>query len=202
MLFDPFACLVFIFVFNWCHLLFCFCLCVRVFQSILQMIAIIYYQQPSTIGIISILMSLLSVAIKALMFSQALVFSVFIFNWLSLVIDFFGIFCMLSWVFYNPDSNGDITTIGYIWIYQALIMWGICCLWFLVGVGPDVLTKQSRATWKKIGWSPNKKICAMSIKVIGYCFVFVGGCAVALLGLTIGLFSPFAFVCPFISLPF
>ena len=61
------------------------------------MIAIIYYQKPSTIGIISILMSLLSVAIKALMFSQAIVFSVFVFNWLSLVCDFFGVFAVVSW---------------------------------------------------------------------------------------------------------
>ena len=158
------------------------------------MIAIIYYQEPSTIGIISILLSLLSVATKALMFSQAVVFSVFIFNWLSLVIDFFGIFCMLSWVFYNPDNSGIITQWGYIWIYQVFAMWALCCLWCFATIGPEILTEQWNDTFRKEDITKGHKICEVIMKFFCSACFFIGCCGLALLGITIGLFSPFAFV--------
>ena len=157
------------------------------------MIAIIYYQEPTIIGIISILLSLLSVATKALMFSKSIVLSVFIFNWLSLVIDFFGIFCMLSWVFYNPDNNGIVTEWGYIWIYQAIGFWALCCLYSLLAIGPDIVTVQWDDT-KNVA-SIGYRICDMVVKIMGDTILYIGGCLLALFAITIGLFSPFALVC-------
>ena len=66
-------------------------------QSIIQLIAIVYYQDTQIINIISICISLLSVATKTMVFSVAIDFKVFIFNWLSLVCDFFGIFAIICW---------------------------------------------------------------------------------------------------------
>ena len=31
-------------------------------------------------------------------------------------------------VFYNPENPGEISLLGEIWIYKAVIMWGLCCL--------------------------------------------------------------------------
>ena len=66
-------------------------------QSIIQLIAIVYYQDTEYINVISIIISLISVSTKTLVFSVAIDFRVFIFNWLSLVCDFFGVFAIVSW---------------------------------------------------------------------------------------------------------
>ena len=66
-------------------------------QSIIQLIAIVYYQDTQIINIVSICISLLSVATKTMVFSMAIDFRVFIFNWLSLFCDFFGIFAIVAW---------------------------------------------------------------------------------------------------------
>ena len=91
------------------------------------MIAIIYYQKITRIGVISIVLSLLSVSSKSLLFSTATTMNIFIFNWLSIVTDFVGIFCILSFVFYNDNDNSNsiITEWGYIWIYQSVAVWSI-----------------------------------------------------------------------------
>ena len=70
-------------------------------QSIIQLIAIVYYQDTEYINIISICISLISVATKTLVFSVAIDFRVFFFNWLSLVCDFFGVFAIVSWYVLN-----------------------------------------------------------------------------------------------------
>ena len=66
-------------------------------QSIIQLIAIVYFQDTQLINVISICISLLSVATKTMVFSIAIDFRVFIYNWLSLVCDFFGVFAIVSW---------------------------------------------------------------------------------------------------------
>ena len=66
-------------------------------QSIIQLIAIVYYQDTQLINIASICISLLSVATKTMVFSVAIDFRAFIFNWLSLVCDFFGVFAVVVW---------------------------------------------------------------------------------------------------------
>ena len=66
-------------------------------QSIIQLIAIVYYQDTELINVISICISLLSVATKTMVFSVAIDYRVFFFNWLSLMCDFFAIFAIVSW---------------------------------------------------------------------------------------------------------
>ena len=117
------------------------------------MIAIVYFDETELINIISILISLLSVATKSLVFSQAVEFSAFIFNWLSLVTDFFGIFCILSWVFYNPTDPQTISNLGMIWIYQSAIIWVCICSWTSITLAPGKMSddmweiRQKRDKW-------------------------------------------------------
>ena len=120
------------------------------------MIAIVYYDETELINIISILISLLSVAAKSLIFSKAIIFSVFIFNWLSIVTDFFGIFCSLSWVFYNPNDSQTLTKMGTFWINQSVTVWAAICVWTVVTLAiPKVASdlfddRQKHASTQKI----------------------------------------------------
>lgn len=113
------------------------------------MIAVLHYQKLTLMGAISIMVSILSVSIKSLMFSSGIAFDVFIFNWLSFVTDFVGIFCSVTFVFYdynynyNTNDNTTMTDWGYIWIYQSVGIWAVVCLCVGVYVLPGVLT---------IGW--------------------------------------------------
>lgn len=66
-------------------------------QSIIQMIAIVYYQERETIYVISICVSLLNVAINTMVFHISIDFKVFIYNWLSFVCDYFGLFAIICW---------------------------------------------------------------------------------------------------------
>eukprot|EP01084_Bolivina_argentea_P054864 100593_1 len=116
-------------------------------QSILQMIAIVMYREANIIAIISILISMFSVATKSLVFNIAIDYTTFIFNWLSMVTDFFGVFFAISWVFYHPTdasvdgelSSNNFTLIGYIWICKLLfivipfVYWtGVSMLFFFI----------------------------------------------------------------------
>eukprot|EP01083_Nonionella_stella_P163472 538142_1 len=101
-------------------------------QSIIQMTAIVYYQEAHAVAIISILISMLSVSSKSLIFSRSIDPLTFIWNWLCCVCDFFGIFFTIAWVFYNPHNDGTLSStddtifggfslIGQIWIFKMLI---------------------------------------------------------------------------------
>merc|ERR1719295_1794171 len=76
-------------------------------QAILQMIAIVTYNEANYISIASILLSMLSMASKSFIFSIAFATNMkqLFFNWLCAVTDFFGIFVMVSWVFYQPEND-------------------------------------------------------------------------------------------------
>eukprot|EP01083_Nonionella_stella_P193652 714971_1 len=73
-------------------------------QAILQMVAIVYFQEANLIAIISILLSMLSVSTKAFVFSIATALNLkqLFFNWCCAVTDFFGVFFAVTWVFYTP----------------------------------------------------------------------------------------------------
>jgi len=76
-------------------------------QAILQMAAIVIYKEPNTIAIISIFISLLSVASKSLVFMMGVSNSIkeLFFYWLCAVTDFFGMFFVVCWVFYEPQDE-------------------------------------------------------------------------------------------------
>ena len=71
------------------------------------MVAIVVYKEANIVSIISILISLLSVASKSFIFSVAFALTLkqLFFNWLSAISDFFGLFCVVSWIFYQPEDE-------------------------------------------------------------------------------------------------
>ena len=65
-------------------------------QSILQMIAILYYQEATTLSICSIILSMTSVASKGIILSYSMSWHSFVFNSVCFAADIFGIFASLS----------------------------------------------------------------------------------------------------------
>ena len=95
-------------------------------QSLLQIIAIVYYQEANYVSIISILISMFSVMTKSLILSQGVEKYTFIWTWLCVVTDFFGIFFTLTWIFYSNDAIeseyfGYFNIFGIIWWYKFAI---------------------------------------------------------------------------------
>ena len=95
-------------------------------QAILQMAAIVIYKEANIIAIISILISMLSVASKSFVFSiaTAMTMKQLFFNWLAGIADFFGIFFVVSWVFYEPNDiqlKPAFDVIQDVWLYRLYI---------------------------------------------------------------------------------
>ena len=87
------------------------------------MAAIVIYEEANIIAIISILISMLSVASKSFVFSiaTALTLKQLFFNWLSGITDFFGLFFVVAWVFYTPKDEylqDAFITIQNVWLYR------------------------------------------------------------------------------------
>eukprot|EP01084_Bolivina_argentea_P202464 345925_1 len=112
--------------------------------------AIVYYEEANYVSIASILLSMISVMAKSLVFSKGLEIKTFTFTWFCVVVDFFGIFFTLSWVFYSNDTLlvgdfiGYFTFIGEIWFYKILVsvvpciicmilFWSLYYVWIILG---------------------------------------------------------------------
>ena len=167
-------------------------------QSIIQLVAIVYYQDTEILNIVSICISLTSVATKTLVFSVGIDFRVFIFNWLSLVCDFFGIFVIVSWVFYNPNNPGEITFLGQIWIRKAVMVWGLGCV--LIGA-PMCVIAFGNIISDNLGHSHRVRVrthgmCCLIIKSFGYflmwVIIWILGSTFAIVLCEVLFFSPFA----------
>jgi len=101
-------------------------------QSILQMVAILYYQEATPLSICSIILSMTSVASKGIIMSYSMNWHSFVFNCLCFAADIFGIFASLSWVFYKNDSDTDSgfvndETFAQIWFYQLVLLFCALC---------------------------------------------------------------------------
>ncbi len=92
-------------------------------QSILQLIALVYYQDSSfsvddpfaVINIVSILISITSISSKSLIASaNALNIKFVLYNWLLFCTDFFGVFFIVSWIGYKPITESVVGQF-YIW---------------------------------------------------------------------------------------
>eukprot|EP01084_Bolivina_argentea_P001351 2498_1 len=102
-------------------------------QSILQLIAIVYYNDTYNsftgyVSIVSILLSMLSVTTKSFILSVAtsINWKSALFNWLCFITDFFGIFFVVSIAFYVPSNDYNIDTksfqvIQLVWISKIII---------------------------------------------------------------------------------
>jgi len=101
-------------------------------QSILQMVAILYYQEATPLSICSIILSMTSVASKGIIMSYSMNWHSFVFNCLCFAADIFGIFASLSWVFYKSVSDTDSGFVNddafaQIWFYQLVLLFCALC---------------------------------------------------------------------------
>ena len=110
------------------------------------MAAIVIYEEANIIAIISILISMLSVASKSFVFSiaSALTMRQLFLNWLSGITDFFGLFFVVSWVFYKPNDEylQDAFAVIYnVWLYRIYIctlpLVGFSSIFVYVGISYD-----------------------------------------------------------------
>eukprot|EP01084_Bolivina_argentea_P089359 161248_1 len=137
-------------------------------QSLLQIIAIVYYKEANYISIISIFLSMFSVMTKSLVFSQGIDMKTYIWTWLCIVIDFFGIFFSLTFVFYTNDTVlypqffGYFSIVGQIWFYKVIISVSPCVVigaslfsayWLPVIMKDIWRSNNSEAIHQKVGWT-------------------------------------------------
>eukprot|EP01084_Bolivina_argentea_P255195 429150_1 len=102
-------------------------LCESFPEAILQIVAIIYYQHTNYIYVISLLLSIFSVILKSLIFSRGTEKYTLIWTWLCVITDYFGVFFIITWLFYHHDyiQQGflgyfDIIFVD-IWFYKCAI---------------------------------------------------------------------------------
>ena len=101
-------------------------------QSILQMIAIVVFEEygyTNYIAICSILISMFSVSSKSFVFAAGTALDKFtlMFNWLCVILDFFGLFFMISWIF------SDNTLIFNVFVWQFIVCIVPLAIWCMLG---------------------------------------------------------------------
>ena len=104
------------------------------------MIAIVYYKDANLLSVISIIISMFSVASKSFVFSVAgaMDTKTLLLNWISAVSDFFGIFFVVSWVFYNTDdidNNNNSDSFSFNFIGTFWFIKYVSCVLPIVFVG-------------------------------------------------------------------
>jgi hypothetical protein len=113
-------------------------------QCVLQTVAIIIYGEASALNILSILISIIVVASKGYLVSYSIDRTTFIFNYLCIVADCFGLIASFTWLFAGSSSDGirifDGTADGptMVWGWLCLLGMGLSCvggfflLWFTI----------------------------------------------------------------------
>eukprot|EP01083_Nonionella_stella_P126339 382370_1 len=94
-------------------------------QSILQLIAIVYYNDTHNyVSILSILLSMISVSTKSFILSVKVSYNwkSAVFNWIACLIDFIAIFCIVSLIFYVPSTEDNpFAMLQQIWLISTCI---------------------------------------------------------------------------------
>lgn len=103
-------------------------------QSILQLTAIVVYNEANIVSIISILISMLSVSSKSFVLSIQFSMNIktLFFNWFCACTDFIGIFFAVSWVFYDSQYQ-VISIMAYFW--QIKVLCSVVPLVFGISIG-------------------------------------------------------------------
>ena len=160
------------------------------------MIAIVYYNETEIVNVISILISLLSVSTKSMVFSYAIEIKVFLFNWLSIVTDFFGIFMLISWIFYNPNNPGQFTWYGQMWLYKSAVVNGL----LITFIGGALAFMFMGGCWKneisdtrKQRWNLCQTLGVQFALFLSTLLLYICGSALALLLLEVACLCPIAF---------
>jgi len=100
-------------------------------QSILQIVALLYYKKVTALSLYSIISSITSIAIRGVIFSHSLSIETYIFNCACFALDIFNIFSCFSWAFWETDINfpwednfwqftQPVDIYGQIWFNQLL----------------------------------------------------------------------------------
>ncbi|ETO10019.1 hypothetical protein RFI_27358 [Reticulomyxa filosa] len=171
-------------------------------QCLIQMSAIVYTSRVNWVTLLSIFLSLISFATKSVVFSQSVTVSIFIFNWLSMICDFLGIFVVVAWVFFKPDNSsvthtfvGDFSVMGQAWFLKVLIFsiplifyCGIPLSGVLVGEFYSEIALEKRKTMPCY-----KKFPLFCFYFVIAIIIFICGSTVTLFVIEIPFFSGIAF---------
>ena len=135
------------------------------------MVAIVIYKEANIVAIISILLSMLSVASKSFVFSiaTALTMKQLFFNWLSGISDFFGIFFAVSWAFYEPNDKTlqpAFNIIQAVWFYRLY-----CCTLPLIALSSILGHISAMYEW----WPGGQKKCAILLLFVLITIVWACG---------------------------
>lgn len=94
----------------------------------IQLVAMMYFEKIDIISIISILLSLISVCVKSIVVAYSFDLKTFLLQWNAMVVDYIGIYFVVSWMFFVPQSFEDkndgsiiFPLIGLIYFYHILI---------------------------------------------------------------------------------
>lgn len=173
-------------------------------QSILQLVAMVYFQEPSYIAVGSIVLSMTSIMSKSLVISQGLDWKSYLWTWLCVITDFFSIFFVVSWLFLSNDQiNGDFlghfSIIGQVWCYKVLIavipffvlvLVAYVCVGFWVLVWELYVENRHKNTFFVISMLCLFATCGNALIIVGLLVL----CFVAILFMEIACFSFMAFV--------
>ena len=102
-------------------------------QSILQLVAMVFYKETNLISICSIILSMTSIMIKSFVISTGVEWKSYLLTWLCVITDFFSIFFIVSWIFLsNDDINGNFlgyfSILGEIWIFKVGMSIALPCI--------------------------------------------------------------------------
>ena len=177
----------------------------HIFYSVLQLTAIVYYNEVEIISIISILISMTSVCSKVLVLALGLdehVWQFRLFGWLSFVIDFFAVFFIVSFSFYSPV---DTELQEYFLTFRWIVIWE-----FLICIAPFAVIG---SIGMHIYWSIHATYgsfngrygcCAPLAVIIGLIcitFLWVIGLFCTIIAMQILCCGLMAFLCLLFSLP-
>ena len=166
-------------------------------QCILQLIALVYYQEASfavhdpfaIINIVSILISITSIASKSLIASaNALNIKFVLYHWVFFCFDFFFIFFSVCWVFYEPITT---SLVGQFYIYKVIAANGpLVLLWgtlFCAKIGWYLMNEYALQSDGPL----LMKCCGLFCVTFFMLTLWFGGCCIAFMLSEILLFSIF-----------
>ena len=157
------------------------------------MAAIVIYEEANVIAIISILISMLSVASKSFVFSiaTALTLKQLFFNWLSAVTDFFGLFFVVSWVFYEPNDENlkdAFALFKTVWLYRIYFctapLVGATSVLCYVGFTSEQMPS-NRYRYGSDRYTPMQLCCARVVAILGMAIMWAAGVIASSLSLEI-----------------
>lgn len=103
-------------------------------QSILQVAAIMLYGKASNLNLLSILLSIIVIASKGYIVSYSIHRPTFLFNFICIIADCFGLFATFTWLFVNNASLFNSSWWQYLALGGALlsVLGGFALVWFTI----------------------------------------------------------------------